>query len=66
LLVVGAYPANVPVDQKRAGEADLEAARLAIARVPIPAMDPVQGAEGPLVRLWRSGSQVRPPQVKPS
>jgi uncharacterized protein YjlB len=60
LLVVGAYPANVPVDQKRAGAADLDAARSAIARVPIPPMDPVQGAEGPLVRLWRSLAQVKP------
>jgi uncharacterized protein YjlB len=60
LLVVGAYPANVPVDQKRAGAADLDAARSAIARVPVPPMDPVQGAEGALVRLWRDRSQVKP------
>ena len=57
LLVVGAYPSDVAVDQKRPGEVDLEAARGAIARVPIPGMDPVQGSEGLLVRLWRSRSQ---------
>jgi uncharacterized protein YjlB len=60
LLVVGAYPANVPVDQKRSGEADLDVARSAIARVPMPEMDPVQGSEGLLVRLWRARSQVNP------
>jgi uncharacterized protein YjlB len=60
LLVVGAYPANVPVDQKRAGAVDLDKARTAIAGVPIPPMDPVQGAEGALVRLWRSRSQGKP------
>jgi uncharacterized protein YjlB len=59
LLVVGAYPANVPVDQKRAG-ADLEAARSAIARVPMPTMDPVHGPDGPLVRLWRDRPQEKP------
>ena len=60
LLVVGAYPRNVPVDQKRAGEADLDAARMAIARVPLPVMDPVNGSEGPLVRLWHNAHQVKP------
>ena len=45
---------------KRAGAADLDKARTAIAGVPIPPMDPVQGAEGALVRLWRSRSQVKP------
>ena len=60
LLVVGAYPAGIPVDQKRGGEADLDQARAAIARVPIPDMDPVQGGEGLLVRLWRARSQVKP------
>ncbi|MBV8190103.1 MAG: hypothetical protein JOY64_20445 [Alphaproteobacteria bacterium] len=65
LLVVGAYPAGVPVDQKRAGSADLVAARSAIAKVPVPAMDPVQGREGPLVKLWGELRQ-EAPQVKPS
>ena len=60
LLVVGAYPANIPVDQKRAGEADLGAARSAIRRVPIPPMDPVHGTAGPLVQLWTAGAQVKP------
>jgi uncharacterized protein YjlB len=60
LLVVGAYPDSVPVDQKRAGEADLAAARSAIARVPMPEMDPVQGTDGLLVRLWRGRSQAKP------
>jgi uncharacterized protein YjlB len=60
LLVVGAYPAGISVDQKRAGSADLAAARSAIARVPVPPMDPVHGPEGPLVRLWHETPQVKP------
>jgi uncharacterized protein YjlB len=60
LLVVGAYPTGIAVDQKRAGLADLSAARLAIAKVPMPPMDPVLGREGPLVRLWGEAPQVKP------
>lgn len=52
LLVVGAYPRNGRFDQKRPGEIESEAARRAVAAVPLPEMDPVAGADGPLVRLW--------------
>ena len=53
LLVIGAYPRNGCFDQKRPGEIGREAARRAVAAVPLPGMDPVAGADGPLMRLWR-------------
>ncbi len=52
LLVIGAYPRNGCFDQKRPGEMAREAARHAVAAVPLPEMDPVAGADGPLMRLW--------------
>lgn len=52
LLVVGAYPRNGSFDQRRPGEIDAAAARDAIARVPFPEQDPVEGLAGPLMRLW--------------
>jgi uncharacterized protein YjlB len=52
LLVVGAYPRNGRVDQNRPGELESRAARRAVAAVPVPGMDPVAGADGPLTRLW--------------
>jgi uncharacterized protein YjlB len=53
LVVVGAYPRNVPVDQKRPGQIAHDEALAAIARVPMPEMDPVEGEDGPLMRLWQ-------------
>jgi uncharacterized protein YjlB len=53
LLVVGAYPDGAPYDLIRADPAAVAAARGRIAGVPLPATDPVDGADGPLVRLWR-------------
>jgi uncharacterized protein YjlB len=50
LLVVGAYPRGSEVDLQRGGVAGVEAN---IARVPLPEADPVNGAEGPLMRHWR-------------
>lgn len=55
LLVIGAYPRNGRFDQKRPGEMEREAARRAVAAVPLPERDPVAGADGPLMQLWRSG-----------
>jgi uncharacterized protein YjlB len=54
LLVIGAYPRNGRFDQKRPGQMDREAARRAVAAVPLPRMDPVAGLDGPLMQLWRS------------
>jgi uncharacterized protein YjlB len=53
LLVIGAYPRNGSFDQQRPGQMDFEAARRAVAAVPLPEMDPVAGRNGPLMELWR-------------
>ena len=53
LLVIGAYPRNGRFDQKQPGQMDREAARRAVAAVPLPDKDPVAGAGGPLDALWR-------------
>jgi uncharacterized protein YjlB len=55
LLVVGAYPRNASFDQKRPAQVDHQKAVSAIARVPLPEMDPVHGHEGPLMTLWQGG-----------
>jgi uncharacterized protein YjlB len=52
-LVVGAYPPGQAWDLIRATEPEKEAdAVKRIARVPLPESDPVNGKDGPLVRLW--------------
>ena len=52
-LVVGAYPRNGSIDQKRPGQVDHAKAAAAIASVPMPEMDPVHGRTGPLLELWK-------------
>jgi uncharacterized protein YjlB len=54
LLVVGAYPRNASFDQKRPDQVDHEKTVAAIARVPLPEMDPVHGSNGPLMRIWNA------------
>jgi uncharacterized protein YjlB len=54
LLVVGAYPDNSGLDQKRPGQIDHARAVAAIAAVPLPLQDPVYGADGPLMTMWQS------------
>lgn len=52
-LVVGAYPSNQSqYDIQRADHAELKAAKLRIAEVPLPVADPVTGASGALMRIW--------------
>jgi uncharacterized protein YjlB len=53
LLVVGAYPGGSAVDLRRGGAAERPAVERNIAGVPLPAADPVHGADGPLLRHWR-------------
>ncbi len=53
LLVVGAYPLNGALDQKRPGEIDHAKALDNVAKVPLPEMDPVCGRSGPLTALWQ-------------
>ena len=54
LLVIGAYPPQGTYNLCRAdNRSDREKALTTIPKVPLPASDPVQGGNGPLVRLWR-------------
>lgn len=52
LMVVGAYPGGSDYDICRGDPADHARAKAAVAVVPLPAADPVAGANGPLGRLW--------------
>jgi uncharacterized protein YjlB len=54
LLVVGAYPPGQRWDLRRGDPADRPAVLANIAAVPLPTTDPVFGADGPLVALWRA------------
>ncbi|MBI3436319.1 MAG: cupin domain-containing protein [Proteobacteria bacterium] len=53
LKVIGAYPPNGRYDLCRGSKAEYARALLAIAQVPLPHSDPVFGADGPLLELWR-------------
>lgn len=52
--VVGAYPDGREPDLVRAGEMDTKEALRAIREVPLPDRDPVFGADGPLMEIWRA------------
>ncbi len=51
-LVVGAYADGRNWDLLRGDPQVIAAARQRIAQVPLPSADPVDGADGPLVKLW--------------
>jgi uncharacterized protein YjlB len=53
LLVIGAYPPGGHYDLCRGTGAEHARALTTIPRVPLPATDPLFGADGPLTRLWR-------------
>jgi uncharacterized protein YjlB len=53
LLVVGAYPPGGHYDECRGSHKQRERARASIPQVPLPDKDPVYGADGPLIDLWR-------------
>ena len=53
LLVVGAYPRGQTWDLRRGDPAEHDAVVQNIARVELPDADPVLGADGALVELWR-------------
>ena len=52
--VVGAYPPGPPVQITRATPENHAKALKTIPEVKIPKTDPVRGADGPLVRLWKN------------
>lgn len=52
LLVVGAYPEGQDPDLCRGRPGERPRALANIAAVPLPAVDPVHGPDGPLARLW--------------
>ena len=53
LVVIGAYPPNGKYDLCRGSKAEHAKAVASIPKVPLPATDPVFGADGPLIALWR-------------
>jgi uncharacterized protein YjlB len=53
-LVVGAYPRGQDWDLRRGDPAEHDEVVENIGRVPLPGADPVHGADGPLMDLWRS------------
>jgi len=59
LLVVGAYPASGRYDEPKPDEIDYADALASIAKVKLPRQDPVYGAGGPLIDLWRKPAPVR-------
>jgi len=53
LLIVGAYPDNGPMPDTRRGVAnERDAVLRAVAAVPLPVADPVQGPGGALIAAW--------------
>ncbi len=54
LVVIGAYPPSGKYDLCRGSKAEHAKALGSIAKVPPPATDPVFGANGPLIALWRA------------
>ena len=54
LLVIGAYPPNGKYDECRGSRQEHERALDSIQKVPLPAKDPVYGADGPLMDAWNS------------
>jgi uncharacterized protein YjlB len=53
LLVVGAYPPQGTYDLCRATPSEHARAVTTIPLVPLPVTDPLYGADGPLIALWR-------------
>jgi uncharacterized protein YjlB len=54
LLVVGAYPDGMSWDLRRGDREEYDEVRGNIDAVPLPATDPVGGADGALTRLWNA------------
>lgn len=54
LGIVGAYPEGQHADARTPTSANARHMAEAVARVPLPACDPVYGAAGPLFEYWRA------------
>ncbi|WP_217913512.1 hypothetical protein [Miltoncostaea marina] len=54
LLVVGAYAGGMGWDLRRGDPAERDEVLANVAAVPLPGLDPVGGAAGPLPAAWRS------------
>jgi uncharacterized protein YjlB len=54
LVVIGAYPPSGKYNLCRGSKAEHAKAVLSIAKVPVPASDPVFGPQGPLMSLWHA------------
>jgi uncharacterized protein YjlB len=54
LVVIGAYPPNGKYNLRRGTKAQHSRALASIRKVPPPVADPVFGAKGPLMALWRT------------
>lgn len=52
LMVIGTYPPEGRYDLCRGSKAEHTKALQSIPQVPLPATDPVYGADGPLLTLW--------------
>ena len=56
LLVIGAYPDGMSWDLRRGDPSEHDEVVANIRAVPLPPADPVAGADGELVELWRTSS----------
>jgi uncharacterized protein YjlB len=56
-MVVGAYPPGMSADLCRDDPAKLAAVRQRIAKVPLPATDPITGDRGGITTLWHNPEQ---------
>ena len=54
LVVIGAYPPSGKYDLCRGSKAEHAKAVASIPNVPLPETDPVFGADGPLLTLWKA------------
>lgn len=52
-VLIGAYPRGGKLDLCRGSRAEHDKALAAIPNVPLPETDPVFGADGPLLQIWR-------------
>lgn len=55
LLVVGAYPGKGRYDEPKPEDIEYDQAVASISKVGLPDCDPVYGADGPLITIWRAG-----------